>query len=155
MFVQEFFDIGLRHRGVVDGYLFASLEADGSLYCEETLASSTLAYTELIARLPKSSVVKLPPDVSISGTLRPWGVVIPVDVSSLLRVFCADVTALRLHVFDEFLPWNCGVFDRAGNQAGEPATSFLSVGRLMQFLCGYLPFRTVFLEQICYCADEY
>ena len=141
--------------GVVDGYLFASMEADGSLYCEETLASSTLAYTELIDRLPKGSVIKLPPDVPISGTRRPWGVVIPVDVSRLLRVFYGNAAALRLRVFDEFLPWNCGVFDGAGNQTSEPAWNHLSAGRLMQFLCGYLPFRTVFSSQICYCADEY
>lgn len=141
--------------GIVDGYLFASLEADGSLYCEETLASSPLAYAELIARLPKNSVVKLPPDVPISGTLRPWGVVIPVDVSSLLRAFCDNAAKLRLRVFDEFLPWNCGAFDGEGNQTSEPAAGFLSVGRLMQFLCGYLPYRDMFPVQTCYCADEY
>ena len=102
--------------GVVDGYLFASLEADGSLYCEEALASSPLAYADMIARLPKGSVVKLPPDAPFAGTLRPWGVLIPVDVASLLRAFCGDASALRLRVFDEFLPWNCGVFDGAGSR---------------------------------------
>jgi hypothetical protein len=139
----------------VDGYLFASLEADGSLYCEETLASSTLAYAELVSRLPQGTVVKLPPDVPLAGTLRTWGVVIPVDVSSLLRAFCGDAAALRLRVFDEFLPWNCGMFDGAGNQTSEPAWNHLSAGRLMQFFCGYLPYRNVFSAETCYCADEY
>jgi hypothetical protein len=52
-----------------DGYLFASREEDGSLYCEEALATSALAYTEMIARLPKGTVVKLPPDPF--GNLQP------------------------------------------------------------------------------------
>lgn len=45
----------LRHQadGIIDGYLFASEEDNGSLYCEEALATSNLAYNEMIARLPK------------------------------------------------------------------------------------------------------
>ena len=147
----------LVHRtgGVADGYLFVSTDEDGSLYCEETLASSPLAYVELVSRLPKGTVVKLPPDVPLSGTLQPWGVVIPVDVPSLLRALCGNASTLRLRVLDEFLPWNNGVFDGAGSPSREPTTDALSVGRLMQFLCGYLPFRQLFPTQICYCADEY
>jgi predicted N-acetyltransferase YhbS len=141
--------------GVADGYLFASMEEDGSLYCEEALASSPIAYAELVSRLPQGTIVKLPPDAPLAGTLRTWGVVIPVDVSFLLRAFCGDASALRLRVLDEFLPWNNGVFDGAGNRTSESPSDTLSVGRLMQFLCGYLPFRTVFSSQICYCADEY
>ncbi len=147
----------LVHRtgGVADGYLFASTEEDGSLYCEEALASSPLAYTELVSRLPRGTIVKLPPDAPLNGTLQPWGVVIPVDVPALLRVFCGNASALRLHVLDEFLPWNNGVFNGVGCPSSEPTADALSVGRLMQFLSGYLPFRQVFSTQICYCADEY
>ena len=147
----------LVHRtgGVADGYLFASAEDDGSLYCEETLASSAPAYAELVSRLPHGTIVKLPPDAPLSGALQPWGVVIPVNVPPLLRAFCGDASALRLRVLDEFLPWNNGVFDGAGNPTDEPETDTLAVGRLMQFFCGYLPFRDVFSFQTCYCADEY
>ena len=147
----------LVHRtgGVADGYLFASEETDGSLYCEEALASSPLAYSEMVSRLPQGTVVKLPPDVSLSGRLQPWGVVIPVDVSFLLKAFCGDAFALRVSVLDRTMPWNHGVFDGAGNRTDAPPTDVLSVGRLMQFLCGYLPFQQTFSQQVCYCADEY
>ena len=147
----------LRHQtgGILDGYLFASEEDDGSLYCEEALATSSQAYTEMIARLPKGSVVKLPPDVPIPGNLQPWGVMIPVDVPALLRALCGSASALRLEVLDGMMPWNNGVFDGAGNRTSEPATDTLSSGRLMQFLCGYLPFQDVFSQETCYCADEY
>ena len=144
-----------RTGGIVDGYLFASEEDTGSLYCEEALATSSQAYTEMIAHLPKGSVVKLPPDVQMPGNLQPWGVMIPVDVSALLRALCGTASAFRLKVQDGMMPWNNGVFDGAGNRASEPATDTLSAGRLMQFLCGYLPFQNVFSQEICYCADEY
>ena len=147
----------LLHRtvGIIDGYLFASEEDDGSLYCEEALATSSQAYTEMIARLPKGSVVKLPPDVAISGNLQPWGVMIPVDVPALLRALCGSASAFRLEVLDGMMPWNNDVFDGAGNRTNEPATGTLSAGRLMQFLSGYLPYRDVFSQETCYCADEY
>ena len=142
-------------NGVTDGYLFASGEDDGTLYCEEALATSALAYAEMIARLPKGSVVKLPPDTSVQENLQPWGVMIPVDVSALLKALCGAASAFRLNVLDGMMPWNNGVFDGAGNRTNEPATDTLSVGRLMQFLCGYLPFRDMLSQEICYCADEY
>jgi len=141
--------------GVADGYLFASEEDDGSLYCEEALAVSTEAYQEMIARLPMGSVVKLPPDVPVSGNRQPWGVMIPVDVPRLLRAFCGSSDAFRLQVIDGMMPWNNGTFDGAGKATSEPATDTLSAGRLMQFLCGYLPFRDAFSDAVCYCADEY
>jgi len=141
--------------GVADGYLFASEEDDGSLYCEEALAVSTVAYQEMIARLPNGSVVKLPPDVSVTGNHQPWGVMIPVDVPHLLRAFCGKSDAFRLQVIDGMMPWNNGTFDGAGKVTSESATDTLSAGRLMQFLCGYLPFRDVFSDAVCYCADEY
>jgi len=141
--------------GVADGYLFASEEDDGSLYCEEALATSTAAYQEMIAHLPKGSVVKLPPDVPVTGNRQPWGVMIPVDVPRLLRAFCGNADAFRLQVIDGMMPWNNGIFDGAGKATSEPATDTLSAGRLMQFLCGYLPFRDVFSDAVCYCADEY
>lgn len=142
-------------NGVTDGYLFASGEDDGTLYCEEALATSALVYAEMIARLPKGSVVKLPPDTPVQGNFQPWGVMIPVDVSALLRALCLTASAFRLNVLDSMMPWNNGVFDGAGNRTNEPATDTLSVGRLMQFLCGYLPFRDMLSQEICYCADEY
>ncbi len=147
----------LLHRtgGVPDGYLFAAIEEDGSLYCEEALATSRPAYAELVSRLPQGSVVKLPPDAGLPGELRPWGVVIPIDVSFLLRALCGDAGALRLEVFDNTLAWNNGVFDGAGNRLNARPEHTLSAGRLMQFLCGYLPFQNVFPQQNCYCADEY
>ncbi len=147
----------LLHRtgGIADGYLFASEEDDGSLYCEEALATSSQAYVEMIARLPKGSVVKLPPDVQMPGNLQPWGVMSPVDVSALLRALCGKASAFRLAVLDGMMPWNNGVFDGAGNRTSDPATDTLSAGRLMQFLCGYLPFRDMFSQETCYCADEY
>lgn len=147
----------LFHRtgGVLDGYLFATVEADGSLYCEEALAASPLAYESLVSRLPRGAVVKLPPDVPLSGELRPWGVFIPIDVPFLLRALANGASALRLEVLDETMPWNRGVFDGAGNRSNASPTDTLSAGRLMQFLCGYLPFQQAFSEQICYCADEY
>jgi hypothetical protein len=141
--------------GVINGYLFASEEDDGSLYCEEALATSQTAYQAMIARLPKGSVVKLPPDVPIKGNLQPWGVVIPVDVPRLLRALCGKPDAFRLEVLDGMMPWNNGVFDGADNRTDAPATDTLSAGRLMQFLCGYLPFQDAFPQEICYCADEY
>lgn len=141
--------------GVADGYLFASEEDDGSLYCEEALAVSTTAYQEMIARLPKGSVVKLPPDVPVTGNRQPWGVMIPVDVPRLLRAFYGNADAFRLQVIDGMMPWNNGTFDGAGKATSEPVTDTLSAGRLMQFLCGYLPFRDVFSDTVCYCADEY
>ena len=147
----------LRHQtgGILDGYLFASEEDDGSLYCEEALATSSQAYTEMIARLPKGTVVKLPPDAPVEGNLQPWGVMIPVDVPALLRALCGSASAFRLEVLDVMMPWNNGVFDGVGNRTNEPTTDTLSSGRLMQFLCGYLPFRNVFSQETCYCADEY
>ena len=141
--------------GLADGYLFASEEDDGSLYCEEALAVSRSAYEALVSRLPVGSIVKLPPDAPLPGVLRPWGVMIPIDVPFLLRALCGDASAFRLEVLDPFLPWNQGVFDGKGSRADGPATDVLSAGRLMQFLCGYLPFQDVLTEQICYCADEY
>ena len=147
----------LLHRtgGVSDGYLFASEEDDGSLYCEETLAISDAVYRALVSRLPAGSLVKLPPDVLLSGTLRPWGVMIPVDAAYLLRALCGDASAFRLELIDGIMPWNNGVFDGTGNRSGLMPTDTLSVGRLMQFLCGYLPFQKKFPLAICYCADEY
>ena len=161
----------LVHRtgGVLDGYLFASLESDGSLYCEETLAASPAAYAEMVARLPQETLVKLPPDVSLPGDIRPWGVVIPVDISFLLRAFCGEPSAFRLSVLDYTMPWNHGVFDGAGSRTEASPTDTLSAGRLMQFLCGYLPFQCTFSaftyfiqpfqctfsQEVCYCADEY
>ncbi len=147
----------LLHKtgGIPDGYLFAAEEEDGSLYCEEALATSQAAFEEMLARLPKGSVVKLPPDVQIAGTLLPWGVMIPVDVPYLLRALCGRKDAFRLEVIDTMMPWNNGVFDGAGNSAAQSATDTLSAGRLMQFLCGYLPFQNMFLQESCYCADEY
>ncbi|MPM26414.1 hypothetical protein SDC9_72915 [bioreactor metagenome] len=141
--------------GVPDGYLFASEEDDGSLYCEEALATTSVAYEAMLARLPKGSVVKLPPDVPIKGGLQPWGVMIPVDIPRLLRALCGKPDAFHLEVLNDMMPWNNGVFDGAGNKATKPATDTLSAGRLMQFLCGYLPFQESFSEQTCYCADEY
>lgn len=147
----------LQHQtgGVIDGYLFASEEEDGSLYCEEALASSPAAYESMIARLPKGSVVKLPPDIPVSGNLQPWGVMIPVDVSFLIRALCGKADAFRLEVIDGMMPWNNGVFDGTGKRTDEIASDTLSVGRFMQFLCGYLPFQNAFPQEICYCADEY
>ena len=147
----------LLHKtgGIPDGYLFASEEDDGSLYCEEALAASQNAYEEMLARLPKGSVVKLPPDAPFSGDLQPWGMMIPVDVPYLLRALCGKKDVFRLQVIDPMLPWNNGVFDGAGNPAVEPVCDTLSAGRLMQFLCGYLPFRDVLSQESCYCADEY
>ncbi len=141
--------------GIPDAYLFASEEEDGSLYCEEALALSRSAYESLVSRLPAGSVVKLPPDAGLPGELLPWGVMIPVDVPYLLRALCGDAAAFQLGVLDGMMPWNNGVFDGAGARTDLPATDTLSAGRLMQFLCGYLPFRDVFPSQICYCADEY
>lgn len=147
----------LIHRtgGVLDGYLFATEEADGSLYCEEALAASPFSYEAMVSRLPQGSLVKLPPDVALSGELRPWGVLIPVDVPFLLRALSNGASTLLLEVLDETLPWNRGVFDSAGNRSDAAPTDTLSSGRLMQFLCGYLPFQQAFPQQICYCADEY
>jgi len=147
----------LQHQtgGIADGYLFASEEEDGSLYCEEALATTQASYEALISRLPINSVVKLPPDVNLKGNLQPWGVMIPVDVPYLLRALCGNSEAFRLEVLDGMMPWNNGVFDGAGKRTEQPATDTLSVGRLMQFLCGYLPFQNSFSQEICYCADEY
>ncbi|MEA4869730.1 MAG: GNAT family N-acetyltransferase [Christensenella sp.] len=148
----------LLHRtdgGLPDGYLFAGEEDDGSLYCEEALAISQAAYASLIARLPLNTVVKLPPDCALPGKRVPWGVMIPVDVPRLLSALCADCSALRVEVMDFMMPWNNGVFDGAGNRSDCPPAHTLSVGRLMQFLCGYLPFTDAFAQEICYCADEY
>ncbi len=147
----------LLHRtgGIPDGYLFASLEEDGSLYCEEALASSRSAYEALVSRLPKGSIVKLPPDAGLGGKLLPWGVMIPVDVPGLLRALCGSADAFRMRVLDFIMPWNDGVFDGAGNRVNDPPTDTLSAGRLMQFLCGYLPFQDSFSQEVCYCADEY
>lgn len=147
----------LLHRtdGIADGYLFASEEEDGSLYCEEALATSLDSYEALVSRLPHGSVVKLPPDVPLSGRLAPWGVMIPVDVPYLLRALCGASSDFRLEVMDATMPWNNGVFDGAGNKVDALPTDTLSVGRLMQFLCGYLSFQDVFSQKICYCADEY
>ena len=141
--------------GIPDGYLFASEEDDGSLYCEEALATSQIAYQEMLARLPRGSVVKLPPDAPFTGGLQPWGVMIPVDIPYLLRALCGNADAFRLEVLDPMMPWNNGVFDGAGRSAALPATDTLSAGRIMQFLCGYLPFRDVVPQTVCYCADEY
>lgn len=140
--------------GVADGYLFASEEEDGTLYCEEALATSKPAYEEMLSRLPAGSVVKLPPDTFVSGVLQPWGVMIPVDVPFLLRALCGNA-AFRVEVIDGMMPWNNGVFDGTGTRTQAPATDTLSAGRLMQFLCGYLPFQNVFSQEICFCADEY
>lgn len=147
----------LLHRtgGVADGYLFASEEDDGTLYCEETLATSDTVYRSLVSRLPVNTLVKLPPDTDLPGILRPWGVMIPVDAARLLHVLCGEVSAFRLELIDGMMPWNNGVFDGAGNRTGKPPTDTLSAGRLMQFLCGYLPFQNSFPPAICYCADEY
>ncbi|MEZ4508471.1 MAG: sterol carrier protein domain-containing protein [Eubacteriales bacterium] len=69
--------------------------------------------------------------------------------------FAENADAFRLQVIDGMMPWNNGTFDGAGKATSEPATDTLSAGRLMQFLCGYLPFRDTFSQEITYCADEY
>ena len=144
----------VRENGALTGYLFASFEEEG-LHCEESLAVSKEAYQALLARLPQGSTVKLPPDAGVPGNLYPQGVVIPVDVPYLINALCGRPDALKLEVFDETLPWNNGVFDGAGKRVSASSPDFLSAGRLMQFLCGYLPYRDVFSQEICYCADEY
>lgn len=143
----------LEH-GELAGYLFASLEDEG-YHCEEALAVSKEAYQALLSRLPLGTTVKLPPDVALPGKLYPQDVVIPIDVAYLLKHLCGKPGALRLEVFDATLPWNNGVFDGMGNRVSGGAVDFLSAGRLMQFLCGYLPYKDIFSQQICYCADEY
>ncbi|HWQ06858.1 MAG TPA: GNAT family N-acetyltransferase [Feifaniaceae bacterium] len=143
-----------HENGKLAGYLFASQQDDG-FHCEEALAVSEEAYQALLSRLPLGTAVKLPPDANCSGKLYPQGVVIPIDVPYLLDALCGNPDALHLEVFDETLPWNNGVFDGAGNRVSGSSPGFLSAGRLMQFLCGYLPFRDVFSQQVCYCADEY
>jgi hypothetical protein len=80
---------------------------------------------------------------------------IPVDVSYLIRALCGKTDSFRLEVIDNMMPWNNGVFDGAGKRTDEFASDTLSTGRLMQFLCGYLPFQNAFTQEVCYCADEY
>jgi hypothetical protein len=58
-------------------------------------------------------------------------------------------------VTDGMLPWNNGVFDGAGSTVEAEPVETLSAGRLMQFLCGYLPYKDVFSQLPCFCADEY
>ena len=146
----------LTHKtdGMLDGYLFAA--PDGNAYeSEEALAVSEEAYAALVSRLPEGSVIKLPPDVNLPGKLHPQGVVIPVDVPLLLKMLCGDPQALCVRVIDGTLPWNNGVFDGAGRRAETEPAETLSAGRLMQFLCGYLPYKEVFSQLPCFCADEY
>ncbi len=140
--------------GVLDGYLFAA--PDGDVYAsEEALALTPEAYAALVSRLPGGSIVKLPPDVDLPGKLYPQGVVIPIDVSFLLKNLCGDKQSLCVRVTDNMLPWNNGVFDGAGNLLDVEPKETLSAGRLMQFLCGYLPYKDVFSQLTCFCADEY
>ena len=141
--------------GILDGYLFVSEEDDGSLFAEEALALSDDAYRALAARLPLGARLKLPPDAPLSGKRYAQGVVIPVDISALLRALCGEASALNLEVYDTVLPWNNGVFNGAGNRVDIPPRDVLSAGRLMQFLCGYLPFQSAFSIQTCFCVDEY
>lgn len=141
-------------NGALDGYLFAA--PDGDAYAsEEALALTRDAYAALVSRLPGGSSVKLPPDVDLPGKLYPQGVVIPVDVPFLLGALCGDPQALCVRVTDGMLPWNNGVFDGAGNTVEAEPVETLSAGRLMQFLCGYLPYKDVFSQLPCFCADEY
>jgi hypothetical protein len=140
--------------GVLDGYLFAA--PDGEAYAsEEAFAVSQEVYAALVSRLPGGCVVKLPPDVDLPGNIYPQGIVIPVDVPSLLRSLCGEAKALHLRVIDPMLPWNNGVFDGAGNLHDDEPEETLSAGRLMQFMCGYLPYKDVFTQLPCFCADEY
>ena len=146
----------LHHTGgILDGYLFASEEDDGSLLAEEALALSGEAYCALAARLPLGARLKLPPDAPLPGKRYAQGVVIPLDISALLRALCGEANALCTEVYDTVLPWNNGVFNGAGNRLDIPPIDVLSAGRLIQFLCGYLPFQNVFSQQTCFCADEY
>jgi len=147
--------MALRENGALLGYLFASPEEDGSYHCEEALSVSGAAYPSLLARLPKGSTVKLPPDAPVNGRLYPQGVLIPVDVPYLLQTLCGRADALCLRVLDNVMPWNEGTFDGAGNRLPNEPLQTLSAGRLMQFLCGYLPFMDVFSQETCFCADEY
>lgn len=141
-------------NGILDGYLFAA--PDGGAYAsEEAIAVSKEAYVTLVSRLPAGSTVKLPPDVELPGKLYPQGVVIPVDVPFLLKSLCGDAQSLCVRVIDNMLPWNNGVFDGAGNLLDAEPKETLSAGRLMQFLCGYLPYKDVFSQLPCFCADEY
>jgi predicted N-acetyltransferase YhbS len=144
----------VRENGALSGYLFASQEED-NLHCEEALAVSEEAYQALLSRLPLGTTVKLPPDIALPGNLYPQGVIIPIDIPYLLEHLCGKADALLLEVFDETLPWNNGVFDGTGNRISGSSPDYLSAGRLMQFLCGYLPYRDVFSQEVCYCADEY
>jgi len=146
--------LSLRVSGTLEGYLFASPDETG-FYCEEALCRTPDAYPALVSRLPKGARVKLPPDASLPGRRYPQGVLVPVDVSYLLKTLCGRPEAFALRVTDPFLPWNDAVFDGAGRHTGAPPTDTLSSGRLSQFLCGYLPFRDVFGERTCFCADEY
>jgi len=140
--------------GALDGYLFAA--KTGIVYAsEEALAVSQSAYGALVSRLPAGSTVKLPPDVELPGKLYPQGVVVPVDVPFLLKSLCGEPQSLCVRVIDNMLPWNAGVFDGAGNAVDLEPKETLSAGRLMQFLCGYLPYKDVFTQLPCFCADEY
>jgi len=140
--------------GALDGYLFAVPEED-AFDAPEVLAATRETYAALVSRLPAGSTAKLPPDAGLPGVRRAQGTMIPVDVSALLGRLCRSDAPLALNVLDPVLPWNDGVFDLSGKRTEKPPTDTLSVGRLMQFLCGYLPFRDVFDEQVCYCVDEY
>jgi len=144
----------VREHGALTGYLFASFEEE-VLHCEEALAVSKRSYQALLSRLPLGTTVKLPPDVDLPGKLYPQGVLIPIDVPYLINALCGMPDALKLEVFDETLLWNNGVFDGAGNRVSGSSPDFLSAGRLMQFLCGYLPYKDIFSQEVCYCADEY
>ncbi len=146
----------MAHRtdGALDGYLFA-FEENGSFSVPEALAISQAAYAALVSRLPRGTMVKLPPDAGLPGVLRAQGTMIAVDVPYLLGRLCPAGASLALEVLDPVLGWNNGVFDASGRRVSAPPTDTLSAGRLMQFLCGYLPFQDLFEAQICFCADEY
>ena len=145
----------LRVNGVLAGYLFAAPKGDSTARCEEALAVTPDAYRALLARLPAGSTAKLPPDLPLPGRLYPQGVLIPVDVSRLLQTLCGRPEALCLRVLDATMPWNDAVFDGAGARLSAEPVETLSAGRLMQFLCGYLPYKDVFSQESCFCADEY
>jgi len=140
--------------GVLDGYLFA-LPEDGAFDAPEVLAAAPGIYEALVSRLPSGSTAKLPPDVGLPGIRRAQGTLAAVDIAVLLAALCQTDRPIALSILDPVLPWNNGVFDLAGRRIDALPSDTLSIGRLMQFLSGYLPFRDIWDVQVCFCADEY
>lgn len=141
-------------QNCLTGYLFAVQINDNCWEVPEIIAQTESDYQKLLARLPRNCSVKLPPDLPLAGERYAQNVMAVADAPLLLQTVC-NRKDLAFSITDKLLPWNCGVFNGAGENTAAAADYAMTASQLGQLLLGYHCADERFALQDCFCVDEY